>query len=129
MPKTNRGPRVDTRLHPDDLDKLEQLCRKKSMTRTALVREAILWYLHSHERVEDEKRTSEIALLFKKMTDRICGYLYKVGVDSNTTMRFLREISDDDEREAFEECRELAVDYMHDKLTPEEREAAEGLIG
>jgi asparagine synthetase B (glutamine-hydrolysing) len=129
MPKTNRGPRVDTRLHPDDLAKLEQLRRTKDITRTALVREAILWYLHNHDRLENERRTSEVALLFKKMTDRICALLYKVGVDSNTTTRFLREISDDNERQAFEECRDLAVDYMRDKLTPEERENADKLVG
>ena len=127
MPKTNRGPRVDTRLHPDDLAKLEQLCRTKSMTRTAMVREAILWFLNHHDRLESEKRTSEIALLFEKMTGRICAFLYKVGVDTNTTTRFLREISDDDEREAFEECRELAVGYMRDKLTAAERNAVDTL--
>jgi hypothetical protein len=82
MTKAPRAPRVDMRLSPADFVKFEQLRKIKSKRRTALAREAILWYLKNHERLEAQLKDSESASRLKKIADRICGPLYKLGIEA-----------------------------------------------
>jgi len=128
MPKTKVAPRVETRLHPDDYRYFEHLCHDQGKTKGKLAREAILFYLKQQRNMEVQKQESEVALQVRKIADRICGLLYKLGVDCNAMARFTWEMGDDEEREAFEHCHEKAVKYMRNKMSAAEKKAAEELI-
>ena len=128
MPKTKVAPRVETRLHPDDYKYFERLCHDQGKTKGQLVREVLLLYLKQQKTTEVQQQESEVALQVKKIADRICALLYKVGVDCNALARFTWEMGDDEEREAFEHCHEKAAKYMRNKMSPAEKKAAEDLI-
>jgi len=128
MPKTKVAPRVETRLHPEDYKYFESLCRDQSKTKGQLAREAILHYLHQqqHKQVQHEEAVNISKLQLH--IDRLCGLLYKLGVDCNTTARFFWTLATDEERNTFEDCHDLAVNYMRDNLTPEEAKTLGSLI-
>ena len=128
MPKATRGIRVDTRLQPSDIAKLKKLSVASSKTRTEIVREAILWYLHNYELTLSLRRDSDHSPQLSKVADRICALLYKLGVDCNAMARFMWEMGDPDERGAFEECHAKAVKYMRNKMTREDKEASGKLV-
>ncbi len=128
MPKTKVAPRVETRLHPDDYRYFERLCHDQAKTKGQLAREAILLYLKQQKNTEVQKHESEVALQVRKIADRICGLLYKLGVDCNAMARFTYQMGDDEEREAFEHCIAQAAKYMRNKMSPAEKKAAEELI-
>ncbi len=124
MPRTKRTPRLETRLTPETFVKFEQLCLAEKSTKTQLVREAILFYLDHRMKTELRKQEEETASRLDKIADRICGLLYKVGVDSNAVAQFIYEMGDDEERDAFDECHGKAVKYMRNRITADEKEAA-----
>ncbi len=128
MPRTRRTPRLETRVIPETFAKFEQLCLAEKKTKTQLVREAILFYLDHRTKTEVPKLEEATASRLDRIADRICGLLYKLGVDSNAVARFIYETSNDEERDAFEECHEKAVKYMRNRMTAEEKEAARNLI-
>jgi len=128
MPKTKVAPRVETRLHPDDYKYFERLCRDQGKTKGELAREAIRTFLEHHKNAEVQKQESELALQLRKIADRLCGLMYKLGVDCNALARFTYVMGDDEERNTFEHCHEQAIKYMRNKMSSAEKKAAQELI-
>jgi len=128
MPRTRRTPRLETRVVPETLAKFEQLCLAEKKTKTQLVREAILFYLDHRSKTEVRKQEEEQASRLEKIANRICGLLYKVGVESGAVARFIYEMGDDEERDTFEECHEKAVQHMRNRMTAEDKQAARNLV-
>ena len=128
MPRTRRTPRLETRVIPETLAKFEKLCLVEKKTKTQLVREAILFYLDHRSKTEVRKQEEEQASRLEKIANRICGLLYKVGVESGTVARFIYETGDDEERDTFEECHAKAVQHMRNRMTGEDRNAGRHLV-
>ena len=72
-------PRVETKLAREDLRRLDELAKLENVTKSELVREAVLLFLDKREELRNQKQDSETARMIEAMTNRICAMLARQG--------------------------------------------------
>jgi hypothetical protein len=129
MPKTRRTPRVETRLPPTAFIEFDQLCRLQGKTRTALARDAILWYLQHHEQLQNAEIESVLDKRLNKIENRLAGLLVRLGLDVGTIYSVMWSRSDPYSRkELFQDCYTQAVRRLRKKLTQDQEELRRGAV-
>lgn len=130
------NPRIETRLTKDDTIRLDKAAKIVGKSRSDFSRQALLWYLDNEEKLEHDKRESEVAQAIRYATDqivkainagteRICKMLARQGKAVGTLYELAyMGLPDDESREAFAEAGQLAAQKMRRHVEKDESELA-----
>lgn len=138
MPKKRPDPKVETRLSPTDMNRLNSFAVTSKRSKAELAREAIRWYLDNHEKIGARTRDSELSQAIKYATDglikavnsgvdRICKMLARQGRAIGTLyeLSWMSLPDDENARKAFEAAATRAKQRMAQHVEKDEREIAE----
>lgn len=126
------NPRIETRLTKDDTIRLDKAAKIAGKSRSDFSRQALLWYLDNQEKLEHDKRESEVAQAIRYATDqivkainagveRICRMLARQGKAIGTLYELsYMALPDDESREAFVEAGKLAEQKMRRHVEKDE---------
>lgn len=134
MPQAKKrayNPRVETRLTKKDFKRLDVLASSEGISKSQVVRDAVLYYLDNQEEIKSKPRDTEIARAINEMTNRICGMLARQGATIGTLyeLTWLGLPDNEEARKAFRSAVNTAKSKMRNKLDKEERELAEKIKG
>ena len=131
------SPKVETRLTRADCTRLDDAARSAGKSRSDFARQALLWYLDSKEKLEHDKRETEVAQAIRYATDqiikainngvdRICKMLARQGAAIGTLYELTWDAlpDDDDARAAFDSCANRAKQKMRKHVEKDEAEMA-----
>lgn len=131
------NPRVETRLTRADITRLDEAAKADSKSRSDFVRQAVLWYLDNQEKLEHDKRETEVAQAIRYATDqhlkaidsgvdRVCKMLSRQGAAIGTLYELSWMALPDDEnaRAAFEAASDTAKQKMRKHIEKDADELA-----
>ena len=72
-------PTVETKLSREDFKRVDDLAKEDGVSKSELVRQAILWYLANRDELKNEPRDSMITGSIEAMTNRVCAMLARQG--------------------------------------------------
>lgn len=72
-------PTVETKLSREDFKRVDDLAKEDGVSKSELVRQAILWYLANRDEIRNEPRDSMITGSIEAMTNRVCAMLARQG--------------------------------------------------
>ncbi len=72
-------PTVETKLSREDFKRVDDLAKEDGVSKSELVRQAILWYLANRDEIKNEPRDSMITGSIEAMTNRVCAMLARQG--------------------------------------------------
>lgn len=72
-------PTVETKLSREDFKRVDDLAKADGVSKSELVRQAILWYLANREELKNEPRDLKITGSIDAMTNRVCAMLARQG--------------------------------------------------
>lgn len=134
------SPRVETRLTTPDIKRLDEAAKTAGKTRSDFARQALLWYLDNQEKLEHDKRETEVAQAMRYATDqhvkainsgveRVCRMLARQGAAVGTLYELSWMALPDDEnaRMAFEAAANTAKQKMRKHVDKDESELAAAL--
>lgn len=132
------NPRCETRLTRADIKRLDDAANLAGKSRSDFMRQILLWYLDNQEKVELDKRETEVAQAMKYATDqhvkainsgvdRICKMLSRQGAAIGTLFELSWMALPDDEnaRAAFEAAANTAKQKMRKHVERDEAEMVE----
>lgn len=138
MSKKRADPKVETRLSPADMNRLNSFSVASKRSKADLAREAIRWYLDNHERIGGKAREAEISQAIRYATDglikavnsgvdRICKMLARQGRAIGTLyeLSWMSLPDDENARMAFEAAATRAKQRMARHVENDEREIAD----
>lgn len=138
MSKKRADPKVETRLSPNDMNRLNSLSVASKRSKAEIAREAIRWYLDNHEKIGGKAREAEISQAIRYATDglikavnsgvdRICKMLARQGRAIGTLyeLSWMSLPDDENARNAFEAAATRAKQKMARHVESDEREIAE----
>jgi stringent starvation protein B len=122
-------PRVETKLSRADFKRVDDLAREDGVTKSEIVREALLWYLEHRDEIKNEPRETAIAQQIEAMTNRVCAMLARQGRWMGTMFELTNiSMSQTKEgREAFETARKTAAQKMARSIEKDERDLVEAM--
>mgnify|MGYP000989582732 FL=1 len=131
------NPRVETRLTRTDITRLDEAAKTNGQSRSDFVRQALLWYLDNQEKLEHDKRETEVAQAIRYATDqhlkaidsgvdRVCKMLSRQGAAIGTLYELSWMALPDDEnaRMAFEAASNTAKQKMRKHIDKDADELA-----
>ena len=131
------NPRVETRLTRPDITRLDEAAKTDGKSRSDFVRHALLWYLDNQEKLEHDKRETEVAQAMRYATDqhvkainsgvdRVCKMLSRQGSAIGTLYELSWMALPDDEnaRAAFEAASNTAKQKMRKQVDKDADELA-----
>lgn len=122
-------PRVETKLSRADFKRVDDLAKEDQVTKSEIVRDAVLWYLAHRDEIKNEARDTMIAKEIEAMTNRVCAMLARQG-RWMATMFELTNISmsqTKEGKEAFETARTTAAQKMARSIEKDERDLVEAM--
>lgn len=119
-------PTVETKLTQFDSNRVGELARAEGITKSEVVRAAVLWYLEHKEELANRKRETLIAEEIRGMTDRICGMLARQGTAIGTLYELTwMSLPNEDARNQFTAAMNTAKQKTRKRLEKDERDMAE----
>ncbi len=138
MSKKRPDPKVETRLSPTDMNRLNSFSVASKRSKADLAREAIRWYLDNNEKIGGKAREAEVSQAIRYATDglikavnsgvdRICKMLARQGRAIGTLyeLSWMSLPDDENARLAFEAAATRAKQRMARHVENDEREIAE----
>lgn len=128
MPKSINSfkSKIETYLSGGDHDRFLSVCRQRKVSRAAIAREAIRWYLDNLEQTRESKIESEISKSIKSMTDRIWGMLARQGAQTGTLFELAWQNHVENKIEdRFVAAANLVKSKMRKRLEDDEKAIAE----
>ena len=120
------NPRVETRLAKEDFQRLDTMAHAEGVSKSQIVRDAVLHYLDNRDAIAAKPRESEVARAINEMTNRICAMLARQGATIGTLYELAwMGLPNDESRKAFHSAVNTAKQKMRNRLDKEERELAE----
>lgn len=126
MPKYRRSPQVFTRLAQHDMERFREVALVRGVTVSALLREAVLFYLDHHNRVRVDEFEGIFAQQVKSMKDELKALMKKGFTDIHAVYLFLGRI-DENAHEAMQECTNIATKRVSKSLAAEEPAVASSM--
>ena len=74
-------PKIETRLAESEHLKFGEFSKVKGKTKTAIAREALLWYLSNYEKLTNDSRESLLERRIRKMEERIAALQARTAID------------------------------------------------
>lgn len=115
MPKTKQSPEVRTRLRNQDQERLDLICRSSGKTQTEVVRQAILFYLDSHDKGQLDIGQSETQKTLQKGFDRLAAMLMRNTIDVGVVYQAIYVMMGDKAEKAFPHFYSNAVKRLQAK--------------
>ncbi|MGD9683518.1 MAG: ribbon-helix-helix protein, CopG family, partial [Candidatus Obscuribacterales bacterium] len=78
------NPKIESRLASEDFKRLEAMAQAQGVSKSQIVRDAVLHYLDNRDAIAARPRESEVARAINEMTNRICGMLARQGATVGT---------------------------------------------
>ena len=138
MSRKKPDPKIETRLSPSDMDRLNAFAAASKKSRSDFAREALRWYLNHYEELKGDSSQTELAKAMKYTTDqtvkainaavdRICKMLARQGRAIGTLyeLSWMSLPDDENARKAFEEAANRAKQRMARHVENDEHELAE----
>jgi hypothetical protein len=117
--------KVETRLSSRDIDRLAKVALARKMTKSEVIREAVLWYLDNHNEPKQER---EVARAIRNMTDRVCGMLARQGTQLGTLFELTWQSHSENQLEQrFHSAVNTAKQSMRKRLAEDERVISESM--
>lgn len=116
---------IRTRLDKESQEKYRKLVLKSGKTSTEVAREAILFYIENHDRLDSKEFENTYRDDLKKSTNRICSLLAKVALDTATLAHFMHSTMDDVGKDQFKEAYSNAVKRVKTRISKAEKEIVE----
>ncbi len=122
-------PTVETKLTREDFKRVEELAREDGVSKSELVRQALLWYLEHRAELKNEPRDSKIVGAIEAMTNRVCAMLARQGRQVGTMLELTYSgMSGTAEgRAAYEAALTTAKQKMARSVEKDERDLVEAM--
>ncbi len=122
-------PRVETKLARADFKRVDDLAREDGITKSEIVRDAVLWYLAHRDEIKNEPRETKIAKEIEAMTNRVCAMLARQGRWMGTMfeLTYTSMSQTKEGKEAFESARQKAGQRMAKSIEKDERDLVEAM--
>ena len=128
--KSRFKPTVETKLAREDFNRVEARAKAEGVTKSELVRTALLWYLDHKEEIAAKPRESETVQAIKEMTNRVCAMLARQGGLVGTLYELTwMSLPNEEARRQFQAANSTAKQKMRTRLEKDEKELAEKLSG
>lgn len=129
--KREYNPRVETRLRKADFKRLDDLANQEGVSKSQIVRDAVLHYLALEEEERAKPREAEVARAINEMTNRICGMLARQGAAIGTLyeLTWMGLADSEEARKTFQSAVNTAKQKMRNRLDKDEKELAARLKG
>ena len=125
------NPRVETRLAKEDFQRLDELAKLEGVSKSQVVRDAVLHFLDQQDEQRAKPREAEIAKAINEMTNRVCGMLARQGAVVGTLyeLTWLNLPDNEEARKAFHTAVTKAKQQMRKRLDEDEKRLAEKMKG
>jgi metal-responsive CopG/Arc/MetJ family transcriptional regulator len=122
-------PKVETKLSRADFKRVDELATADGVTKSEIVREAVLWYLANRDEIKNNPRESMIAGSIEAMTNRVCAMLARQGrlVATIFELTYSSMSQTPEGKEAFEAALSAAKQKMARSVERDERDLIEAL--
>lgn len=129
--KREYNPRVETRLAKADFKRLDELANLEGVSKSQVVRDAVLHYLDLQDAERAKPREAEIARAINEMTNRVCGMLARQGAVVGTLyeLTWMNLPDNEEARKTFHSAATNAKQKMRKRLTDDEKKMAEKMKG
>lgn len=129
--KREYNPRVETRLAKADFKRLDELANLEGVSKSQVVRDAVLHYLDLQDAERAKPREVEIARAINEMTNRVCGMLARQGAVVGTLyeLTWMNLPDNEEARKTFHSAATNAKQKMRKRLTDDEKKMAEKMKG
>ena len=120
------NPRVETRLAKADFQRLDKLANLEGVSKSQVVRDAVLHYLDLQDEERAKPREAEIARAINKMTNRVCGMLARQGAIVGTLyeLTWMNLPDNEEARKTFHSAVNKAKQKMRKRLDEDEKATA-----
>lgn len=121
------NPRVETRLTKADFQRLDELANLEGVSKSQVVRDAVLHYLDLQDEERAKPREAEIARAINEMTNRVCGMLARQGAIVGTLyeLTWMNLPDNEEARKTFHSAVNKAKQKMRKRLDDDEKATAE----
>ncbi len=122
-------PRVETKLARADFKRVDDLAKEDGVTKSELVREAVLWYLANRDEIKNEPRDTMIVTSIDAMTNRVCAMLARQGrlVATMFELTYTSMSQTKEGKEAFDAALTVAKQKMAKGVEKDERDLVEAM--
>ena len=122
-------PRVETKLSRPDFKRVDDLAKEDGVTKSEIVREAVLWYLMHRDEIKNEPRDTMIASSIEAMTNRVCAMLARQGrlVATLFELTYTSMSQTKEGKEAFDTALTSAKQKMAKAVEKDERDLVEAM--
>jgi len=120
------NPRVETRLAKADFQRLDKLANLEGVSKSQVVRDAVLHYLDLQDEERAKPREAEIARAINEMTNRVCGMLARQGAIVGTLyeLTWMNLPDNEEARKTFHSAVNKAKQKMRKRLDEDEKATA-----
>lgn len=122
-------PTVETKLSREDFKRVDELAKEDKVSKSELVRQAILWYLANREELKNEPRDSMITGSIKAMTNRVCAMLARQGrlIGTLFELTYSNMAETKEGKAAFDAALTAAKQKMAKSVEKDERDLVEAM--
>ena len=121
------NPRMETRLAKADFQRLDELANLEGVSKSQVVRDAVLHYLDLQDEERAKPREAEIARAINEMTNRVCGMLARQGAIVGTLyeLTWMNLPDNEEAKKTFHSAVNKAKQKMRKRLDEDEKATAE----
>ena len=123
MPRTTKSTPMQVRLSIEDQKRLTAMSKELGRPKSELGREAIRYYLDNYDRVESDKRESQLVQAINNMANRVCAMLNRQGTDIGTLYEIAYQTMP--EKDFFVGCLNKTKERLRKRQTDDERKLSE----
>jgi ribosomal protein L4 len=122
-------PTVETKLSREDFKRVDELAKEDKVSKSELVRQAILWYLANREELKNEPRDSMITGSIEAMTNRVCAMLARQGrlIGTLFELTYSNMAETKEGKAAFDAALTSAKQKMAKSVEKDERDLVEAM--
>jgi metal-responsive CopG/Arc/MetJ family transcriptional regulator len=122
-------PTVETKLTREDFKRVEELAKEDGVSKSELVRQALLWYMAHRDELKNEPRDTMIVNAIEAMTNRVCAMLARQGrqVGTLVELTYSNMSQTKEGKAAFEAAFQSAKQKQARSIEKDERELVEAM--
>ena len=122
-------PTVETKLSREDFKRVDDLAKEDEVSKSELVRQAILWYLANRDELKNEPRDSMITGSIEAMTNRVCAMLARQGrlIGTLFELTYTNMAATKEGKAAFDAALTSAKQKMAKAVEKDERDLVEAM--
>lgn len=122
-------PTVETKLGREDFKRVDDLAREDGVSKSELVRQALLWYMAHRDELKNEPRDRMITGSIDAMTNRVCAMLARQGrlVGTLVELTYANMSQTKEGKASFQSAATTASQKMAKAVEKDERDLVEAM--